>query len=294
MTSQHTARTANTAAQTPMRPATHGLFQQMAPQETDARGSKTWITRGANFVVAVSELEPGTELERTDNPDEYFVLLSPGAGAFVNAGAERMESGGDALFICPPGRSSVTATTRGRIARIFSKHATDLCRQAFNAATYADGAPEVAPLQSWPQPKGGFKLRHYPLENYLQPKNFGRLFRTQNLMVNVFEPITVPRDTTKLSPHSHTDFEQGSLSLRGDVMHHLRVPWTPDMSTWRDDEHVQYHSPALLVIPANLIHTTRYTGGEPNYFIDVFSPPRRDFSEKPGWVRNADEYPMPA
>ena len=46
------------------------------------------------------------------------------------------------------------------------------------------------------------------------------------------------------------------------------------MSTWRDDEHVQFESPALLVIPANLIHTTRYTGGDPNWFIDVFAPPR--------------------
>ncbi len=113
-------------------------------------------------------------------------------------------------------------------------------------------------------------------------------------MVNVFEPTTAPRDTAKLSPHSHADFEQGSLSLSGTVMHHLRTPWTPDMSTWRDDEHVEYRSPALLVIPANLVHTTAYAGGDPNWFIDVFSPPRVDFSEKPGWVRNADEYPMPA
>ncbi len=293
MASQHTSRASNAASIVPLRAATHAHYHQQVPQETDALGTRTWITRGANFVVAISEVVPGSTLVRDNNPDEYMLLLTPAVGAKVQAGAEQDESNGDALFILPPGKSMVTATSKGTIARIFSNRASDLAAQSANAGTYADGAPEVAPIEPWPAPKGGFKLRHYPLEKYLEPKTFGRLFRSTNLMINAFEPITVPRDTTKLSPHSHTDFEQGSLSLSGTVFHHLRTPWAPDMSTWRPDEHVEFKSPALLVIPANLIHTTRYTGGGPNWFFDIFSPPRIDFSEKPGWVRNADEYPMP-
>lgn len=293
MASQHTNQASNAASTAPLRAATHAHYHQQSPQATDALGTRTWITRGANFVVAVSEVVPGSKLVRENHPDEYMLLLTPGAGAKVEADAERHESKGDALFILPPGNSVVMATSKGTIARIFSNRASDLCAQSANAATYADGAPEIAPLVPWPAPMGGFKLRHYPLEKYLEPKTFGRLFRSTNLMINAFEPITVPRDPRSLSPHSHADFEQGSLSLSGTVFHHLRTPWTPDMSTWRPDEHVEFKSPALLVIPANLIHTTRYTGGGPNWFFDIFSPPRIDFSEKPGWVRNADDYPMP-
>lgn len=280
-------------AERPVRLPTYGRYYQSPPRMM-VPGARIWLTRGANFLIAYSEVEPGAVLRRDDNPDEYMVLLAPEVNATIAAGKEMLEARGDSLIIVPPGPSIITVKTGGRLVRVFSNRATDLLQRADNAELYVDGAPECAPLKPWPDPVGGFKLRYYYLPNYYDPNRFGCLFRSTNLMINVFERKTVRRDPSKMSPHSHDDFEQASLSLSGKFVHHLRVPWTPNMALWRDDEHVEFDSPSVLVIPARLIHTTQDVGEGETWLVDIFAPPRLDFSLKPGLVRNEAEYPLPA
>ncbi|HET7887339.1 MAG TPA: hypothetical protein VFL62_14010 [Bradyrhizobium sp.] len=279
-----------------MRAATHARHYAEPPQQTDADGTRHWITRAANFLTVVSQAEEGAVLPR-DNPDEYVVLLPPGTAATIEAGGERIESKGNSLTIVPPGVSRVTVRKAGVVARIFSKRAEDLAKAAVNAATYADGAPEVADLKPWPDPVGGFRLRHYDLDKAVSPdpSPLGmRVFRSTNLMINVLMPWQKRRDETKLSPHSHEDFEQISLSMKGAFAHHLRYPWGSDKTRWREDEHARYDaSPSVLVIPARVLHTTQDLGEGITWLIDVFGPPRMDFSSREGFVLNAAEYPMP-
>jgi mannose-6-phosphate isomerase-like protein (cupin superfamily) len=274
-----------------IRPASAGRAYATPPQLTEAR-SRTWITRGANFVVAVSAVEAGAVLSRADNPDEYMVLLG-GLSATIEAVGETIQAAPESLTIVPPGASTVTAKGAGYLVRVLSNRAADLAAKAENAATYADGAPEVAPLAAWPAPAGGFRLRNYQPFDYDKPDTNMRIFRSSNLMINVLTKRDAPRDVTRLSPHSHDDFEQGSLVLEGDYVHHLRYPWVPDMSAWRFDEHLEVGSPSVTVIPAKVVHTSRNVGDARSWLIDIFAPPRLDFSKKPGMVLNADDYPMP-
>ena len=267
-----------------------------APQKTDADGTRHWITRAANFVVVVSDAKAGTTFTRDNQPDEYMLLIGAAQDAEVEAGGAKIDAGEESLTILPPGASRIRVLKDGYIVRVFSTQTKDIADAAVNGDMYADGAPEVAPIKPWPDPVGGFKLRHYKLADYPSsdpgPMKM-RIFRSTNLMINIFEPWQKARDTTKMSPHSHEDFEQISLCMDGSFKHHMRYPWVPDMSTWREDEHVANDSPAVLVIPARVIHTSRNVTDTRAQLIDIFAPPRVDFSSRPGLVKNEADYPMP-
>jgi hypothetical protein len=277
----------------PTKPAHCSRYYDEPAALKDTDGTSHWVTRSANFAVVATQAQAGSVLERIGQPDEYMLLLPEQVGARIESGSQAVTCEGDSLTILPPGNSRVTVSSQGWVYRIFSNLAVDIMAAADNADEYADGAPHVAPMIAWPDPVGGFKLRHYKLADYVRADNSMRLFRSTNLMINIFVPQTKPRDVRKMTPHSHADFEQGSLSLAGSYVHHLRYPWTPDMTTWREDEHGAVNSPSLIVIPPNAIHTTQAVGSDRTRLVDVFSPPRGDFSLKPGLVRNADEYPLP-
>jgi hypothetical protein len=282
------------------RKATKSVFHAMEPQEISADGqARTWITRGGNFAVCYSEVEPGAVLARDDNPEEYMVILPPdGSAATIEAGGDTVEAGSDSLTIVPPGPSRIIATAKGVIVRIISKASTDIMAAACNASTYADGAPELAPPTLWPEPYNGFRLRHYPLAQYATPggdRIQPRVFRSTNMLVNMFAHYFTRRDTTGLSPHWHDDFEQASLCLNGRWIHHTRYNWGADLKNWWPDDHDEMDTPSVIIIPARAIHTSRDvdTESDESSLYDIFCPPRLDFASKKGFVINEAEYPLP-
>jgi hypothetical protein len=273
--------------------ADYARFHETPPQIEDASG-RIWLARGQNFVLAYVEATAGAVLERAAEAEES-VLLLPDADtpAIVEAGGERVESAGNAIVFLPPGPSLIALPKGGRLVRLFTVQATDLAALCANAASYAEPHPNIPPFAPWPAPEGGCRLRAHSLDVAVEPGRFGRIFRGTTFMVNYLDPRHGPRDVTKLSPHHHEDFEQGSLALAGTFIHDLRWPWTTDMTQWREDEHARCGTPSLAVIPPPAIHTTRAIGAGLNQLVDIFCPPRLDFASKPGWVLNAADYPMP-
>lgn len=276
---------------TPIKPSQWIEFLTLPPSEVSAAGSRTWLARSATLVVAYTEAKAGDVLPRVGQPDEYAVLqYSESAPVRVTAGEVQEEVHEEAFVVVPPGDSSIEVLGDGILIRLFSVVADDLRTAALNADAYAEPDLRAAPLGEWPDPVDGFRLRVYRLaDTPIAAGRFGRIFRTTNLMVNFLAEEPTPRDPTKLSPHFHDDFEQISLAVKGRFVHHIRYPWGPDSTQWRDDERREIATPSICVIPPPTVHTTQGVGPH-QQLIDIFSPPRVDFSTS-GWVLNAADYP---
>ena len=238
-------------------------YDKRSPTEKSTAGSELWWARSQACVFNYARSRAGDPLSRSGQRDEYMVLLHDrDATAYIAAAGETVTATGRCLVIVPPGDSSVTMDRDAEVVRLFTSQSPDLCAQCDNADFYREPDPNVAEFAPWPDPPAGHRIRVYPLDDVAEDaKRFGRLYRCSTLMVNYFYEVG-PRDPAKMSPHHHDDFEQLSLQLGGDYIHHIRTPWTPDMGLWRDDEHAFCTSPSVTVIPPPSVHTSQAVGDD--------------------------------
>lgn len=266
-----------------------GNFPKAPPQEQGA-GWRAWIMRSTTLVLRVVDLDGTAGFARTGQPDEYMVFSTDADLRFTISTAEGVaEHPGNHLFVLPPGDSAVQVTGKGIVTFVYTSRSADLVALSSNPQVAAN--PNIPPFQPWPDPPEGFRLRAYTLDVPEEPDRFGRIFRCTTMMVNLMPRMTAPRDATKISPHYHASFEQVSLTLEGDFAHHLRWPWTSNQAEWREDMRIRCASPSITVLPPPAIHTTLWLSPM-SQIVDVFAPPRMDFSRHEGWVRNACDYPI--
>lgn len=270
-------------------------FHQLASPTADTVEGRTAIVRGQNVVLVHTDARTGDELDNGTLEGELAIVVTAASPTFTvltDTGATLVDRPG--LVVVPPGASRISVQGDGPLVRLVEATEPAWRDRAANTDAYAEDHPRVALLQRWPEPAGGEQVRYYRLDEVTEePGRFGRIFRTRSFMVNFIPEVTGPRDPRKLSPHTHDDFEQLSLAVQGEYVHHIRTPWLTDSTTWREDEHVTLPSPSLAIIPPPTVHTSAASDPGVNQLIDIFSPPRVDFSQKPGWVLNADDYPMP-
>ena len=256
----------------------------------DVNGARSWCARGQNFAVVYSVLDEGAELAWRDDEYEYIVGVVEGTVAMRSASGSG-EAHADAVAIVPPGESAITARTSATVFRIFAPAPAELEGVCLNWPSYATPRDNVAPFDLCPEPVDGYKLRIYQYSDI--PPGARKIIRSRNIMLNwEGHPGGPPRDLKRFTPHSHNDFEQGSLELWGSYVHHLRYPWDADYTSWREDQRVPIEAPGLTIMPVQVIHTSQGMADR-NCLADVFAPPRLDFSVA-GYVYNAAEYPMPA
>ncbi|MEP7112073.1 MAG: hypothetical protein ABI862_02300 [Ilumatobacteraceae bacterium] len=272
-------------------------FSSIEPDSVSELGSRAWYLRSQTGCLVYSDAVAGERLSRSGQVDEYVTVLvstpsRPAAHIDIVANDESASLSDDAIVVVPPGDSEVVVTSTGTVVRVFSNRSAELAEGARNASSHAGEHPHAAPFAAWPAAPAGDHLRVYRMADVpVDPSRFGNIFRCSTVMINVINADPGARNPGKMSPHFHDDFEQLSLQIDGDYVHHIRTPWTTNLDNWRADEHQRCSSPALIVIPPPTIHTSQGVGDHRHQLIDIFCPPRLDFSLRPGWVLNHDDYP---
>ena len=252
---------------------------------------RTSYVRGQNFCVGYSQLNAGEEITEDRLPDDHIILAPDSSRITLSAqsGQSAVVEGPPSLIV-PPGTSTVEASVDSSLLRVFTARAEAVTRRASNQSLYAAADPLVAPLPKFPSAASSGTLRVHRLADIpLEPNRLGRIFQSDSLMVNWFPPHDGPRDGDSLSPHVHQDYEQASVTLGGRHVHHIRLPWSSRLRDWRDDQHAEWGSPSVGIIPPGNIHTTQAVGDGLHHLVDVFAPHREDFLRN-GWVLNAADY----
>lgn len=258
---------------------------------TQIGSARRWLMRGQNFIL--EWLQAGTTGETVFVESEYetLVLMPDTGGSILRAGRPAIESPADSVCIVPAGLYSIALEPGGSYAVIASTRKDIDMESMLNATAYANHDDRIEPIgvpyKRCVNPDEVQVLRADEIAASADKPRL-KIIQTETLSIN-WVAYEGPRTRTELSPHHHTSYEQGSLAIRGNYTHHLRVQWGKNADLWQDDEHCAAPSPSLLVIPVNLIHTSEGVGNDAHLLIDIFSPPRADFIAN-GWVYNSGDY----
>jgi len=225
--------------------------------------------------------------------DEFIVLLYENAATLTSDGRNTALPA-RSVVIVPPGSHRITVDAGLAILLATDRSDIDVGTIALNAEAYSKPDARVAPVGTpFANAGGQSTLRILPIDEVPLPRTNPRIkfIQSATMSINWVEYQGV-RDRKALSPHDHADLEQASLSLAGNFVHHLRYPWTPDGTSWRDDVHAKAGVDSVLVVPPDIIHTSEGSGDGAHLLIDIFAPPRRDFIARQ-WVHNAGDYRDP-
>lgn len=248
------------------------------------------VIRGQNFTVDCLRGSIGSTFDFAST-DETILICAENGAVMIMDGKE-IDIPARSLVIAPSGTMALIVPDGGCVFALTTGRSDPAPGEVVNAALYEQPDGRVAPVGAPMSAAGGNgkSVRIFPVDDIPFPKGNPRLKFLQSATMSInWVEYEGARDRTKLSPHAHSDFEQGSLAIAGRFVHHIRTPWGSDATTWRDDDHIGAGANSMLIIPPELIHTTEGEGAGRHILIDVFAPARADFIDK-GWVHNSADY----
>jgi len=256
-------------------------------------GHRHWLMRGQNFWLEWVELSDAAAGFSAESKDEMLVIAHNGELRIGTSadGLPAVNVPAHSVAILPPGRYTISGKPSARCGVLASQRMDMDGRHVLHAEAYETPDPRIKPTgKPYRRKQASGEIKVLDIGQVMASKDKPRLkmLQTETLSINIVE-YAGPRKRSELSPHSHDSFEQGSLAIAGNFVHHLRVNWGSDADQWREDEHLHAPSPSLLVVPVEMIHTTEGVGEGHHFLVDLFSPPRADFIGK-GWVANSADY----
>lgn len=273
---------------------TYRRLYEEPPDETKG-GARRWFHRTLNMVCVYMEGERGASFVRRGSPDEYFAwpLFHR---VRVTADGETVDAPRGSVVVVPPGDSTVELVEEGHVWLGFSGLGSDLFDRCPNNDEYKDSPEGMAPIETWPEPIDGYRVRVYNL--FQQPAGRPQCFVHRTAMANFgygFPAVSGAKPDWQLTPHSHKDFEQLSIVHSGTHIYHMRRAWGRDSTEWLPDEHIPISSPGVAVAKPPDIHTIQLvSNGIPGGVLDFFCPIRADYASREGTITNRADYPTRA
>ncbi|MBT3361691.1 MAG: hypothetical protein HN403_18870 [Rhodospirillales bacterium] len=270
----------------------HSLVE-FADEKPEARESSDhWFARGQNFAIEwVDVTKAGGAFEIT--ADEEAMVVLPEIGATIEGQSQKAVAKGRSVCIVPPGTYQVSMAEVGSCVCLFSDPDKLASPKIVNSDVYETADPRVAPVgKPMKRADGSTTITVIEIDGITtEGKNSAmKVLQSATMSINWVERHGV-RDRSDLTPHDHPDFEQGSVAMLGDFIHHLRVPWGKNANLWRDDVHTRANRKSVLISSVGLVHTTEAIENVQHVLLDVFAPARQDFIQK-GYVANSDDYVM--
>ena len=258
-----------------------------APELAWGDGAAIWRGRGQNFLVEWVDCAPGAELLLAG--EHETILIMPDANFEIRwAGKPGMATAAPSVAITPVGEGTVTAPQGGTVIALSPQ--PELAADVIDAGIYATPDRQVAAIGAPYERVGAQDVQIVDMARLRPPADRPRLRVLQSASMSInWVVYEGPRNRSELSPHAHKDFEQGSLAIHGQFVHHLRRPWGTNADLWRADVHHLASERSLLVVPPDVIHTTEGVGEGRHLLIDIFAPPREDFIAS-GWIANSGNY----